>query len=51
MAFLIIVPVFVLIAIEPASILFLLATIYVVSGPILTLILLRRHRVARKDAR
>ena len=51
MAFLIIVPVFVLIAIEPASILFLLAIIYMISGPIFTLILLHRHRVARKDAR
>ena len=50
-AFLIIVPIFVLVAIEPASILFLLAAIYVVSGPIFTLILLRRHRAARKDAR
>ena len=49
--FLIIVPVFVLIAIEPALILFLLAIIYAISGPIFTLILLRRHRVARKDAR
>ena len=51
MAFLIIVPVFVLIAIEPASILFLLAIIYAISGPIFTLILLHRHRAARKDAR
>ena len=51
MAFLIIVPVFVLIAIEPASILFLLAIIYTISGPIFTLILLHRHRAARKDAR
>ena len=50
-AFLIIVPIFVLVAIEPASILFLLAAIYVVSGPIFTLILLRRHRAARKNAR
>ena len=49
--FLIIVPIFVLVAIEPASILFLLAAIYVVSGPIFTLILLRRHRAARKNAR
>ncbi len=49
--FLIIVPVFVLIAIEPALILFFLAMIYAISGPIYTLILLRRHRVARKDAR
>lgn len=51
MAFLIIVPVFVLIAIEPASVLFLLAIIYIISGPIFTIILLHRHRVARKDAR
>ena len=50
-AFLIIVPVFVLIAIEPSSILFFLAMIYAISGPIFTLILLRRHRAARKDAR
>ena len=49
--FLIIVPVFVLIAIEPALILFFLAIIYAISGPIYTLKLLRRHRVARKDAR
>ena len=49
--FLIIVPVFVLIAIEPALILFLLAIIYAISGPIFTLILLRRHRMTRKDAR
>tara|TARA_B100000586_G_C20086249_1_gene417786 strand:+ start:901 stop:1635 length:735 start_codon:yes stop_codon:yes gene_type:complete len=51
MAFLIIVPVFVLIAIEPASVLFLLAISYTISGPIFTLILLHRHRAARKDAR
>ena len=49
--FLIIVPVFVLFAIEPALILFFLAIIYAISGPIFTLILLRRHRMARKDAR
>lgn len=48
MAILIVVPVFVLIAIEPPLILFLLATIYAVSGPILTLVLLRKHREARK---
>ena len=51
MAFLIIVPIFVLIAIEPASILFLLAITYTISGPIFTLLLLHRHRAARKDAR
>ena len=49
--FLIIVPVFFLIAVETALVLFLLAMIYAVSGPVMTLILLRKHRVARKDAR
>ena len=48
MAVLIVVPVFVLIAVEPPLVLFLLATIYAVSGPILTLVLLRKHREARK---
>ena len=51
MAFLIIVPIFVLIAIKPALVLFLLAMSYIISGPIFTLILLHRHRAARKDAR
>ena len=49
--FLIIVPVFFLIAVETALVLFLLAMIYAVSGPVMTLILLRKHRAARKDAR
>lgn len=48
MAVLIVIPVFVLIAIEPSLVLFLLATIYAISGPILTLFLIRRHREARK---
>jgi CDP-diacylglycerol---serine O-phosphatidyltransferase len=48
MAVLIVVPVFVLIAIEPSLVLFLLATFYAVSGPILTLFLIRKHREARK---
>ena len=51
MAFLIIVPIFVLIAIKPALVLLLLAMSYIISGPIFTLILLHRHRAARKDAR
>ena len=41
--FLIIVPVFFLIAVETALVLFLLAMIYAVSGPVMTLILLRKH--------
>ena len=49
--FLIIVPVFFLIAVETALVLFLLAMIYAVSGPVMTLILLRKHRVDRKDER
>ncbi len=48
MAVLVIVPIFVLIAIEPPIVLFLLATIYAISGPILTLVTLRKHREARK---
>lgn len=45
---LVIVMIFVLIAIEPPLVLFLLALIYAVSGPVLTLIYIRRHRAARK---
>lgn len=48
MAVFIIVPVFVLLAIEPPLILFLLAAIYAISGPILTLLTLRKHRASRK---
>ena len=50
-AFLIIVPVFFLIAVETALVLFLMAVVYASSGPVITLILLRKHRAARKDAR
>lgn len=45
---LVIVMIFVLIASEPPLVLFLLALIYAVSGPVLTLIFIRRHRAARK---
>ncbi|MEJ2094230.1 MAG: CDP-diacylglycerol--serine O-phosphatidyltransferase [Gammaproteobacteria bacterium] len=45
---LVIVMIFVLIASEPPLVLFLLALIYAVSGPVLTLIYIRRHRAARK---
>jgi CDP-diacylglycerol---serine O-phosphatidyltransferase len=48
MAVLIIVPIFVLIAMEPPLVLFSLAACYVISGPILTLFILRKHREARK---
>ncbi|NIN36993.1 MAG: CDP-diacylglycerol--serine O-phosphatidyltransferase [Gammaproteobacteria bacterium] len=46
---LVIVMIFVLIASEPPLVLFLLALIYAVSGPVLTLIYIRRHRAARKS--
>lgn len=48
MTILIVVTVFVLIAIEPPLVLFLLATLYAISGPILTLFMLRKHREARR---
>jgi CDP-diacylglycerol--serine O-phosphatidyltransferase len=48
MAILVIVPIFVLIAMEPPLVLFLLAASYAISGPILTLLTLRKHREARK---
>jgi CDP-diacylglycerol---serine O-phosphatidyltransferase len=48
MAVIIVVPVFVLIAIEPPIVLFSLAAIYAVSGPILTLLTIRKHKEARR---
>ncbi len=48
MAVLIVVPIFVLVAMEPPLVLFLLAASYVISGPILTLFTLRKHRESRK---
>ncbi len=44
----IVVLVFVLIAIKPPIVLFLLAVIFAISGPVLTLLTLRKHREARK---
>ena len=44
-----IVLVFVFIAIEPPLVLFLISLIYAASGPILTLIQIRKHRAARKQ--
>ncbi len=48
MAVLIVIPVFVLIAVEPPLILCLITLLYAISGPILTLILIRKHRESRK---
>jgi CDP-diacylglycerol--serine O-phosphatidyltransferase len=48
MTVLIVVLVFVLIAIKPPLVLFLLAVIFAVSGPVLTLLTLRKHKEARK---
>jgi len=45
---LIIVLIFVLIASDPPLVLFLMALLYTLSGPVMTLILLRKHRAARK---
>jgi CDP-diacylglycerol--serine O-phosphatidyltransferase len=50
MAVLIVVPVFVLIAVKPPLVLFVLATGYAISGPVLTLLTLRKHREARKTS-
>lgn len=47
---LIIVSIFVLVAIEPPLVLFLLALLYMLSGPVLTLLMLRKHREAKKVA-
>ena len=48
MAVLIVVLVFVLVAIKPPLVLFLIATGYAIAGPIITLLTLRKHREARK---
>ena len=50
MAVLIVVPIFVLIAIQPPLVLFSIATIYAISGPVFTLVMLRKHREARKGS-
>jgi CDP-diacylglycerol--serine O-phosphatidyltransferase len=46
---LVIVLVFVFIASEPPLVLFLISLIYAISGPVLTLVMLRKHRLARKS--
>ena len=48
MAVLIIVAIFVLVAVEPSLVLCVITLLYAVSGPILTLFLLRKHRESRK---
>lgn len=48
MTVLIVVLVFVLIAMKPPLVLFVIASTYVVSGPVLTLLTIRKHREARK---
>jgi len=45
---LIVVMVFVLIAIEPALVLFIMALVYATSGPVLTLLLIRQRRASRR---
>ena len=49
-AVIVVVLIFAFIAIEPPLVLFLIALIYATSGPVLTLMLLRKHRQARKQA-
>ena len=44
---LVIVPVIALVAVRPSLVLFLLALTYAVSGPLMTLVLIRRHRSKR----
>lgn len=48
-AVLIIVCIFVFIASEPPLVLFLLSMVYAVSGPVMTLVMVRKHRAARKS--
>lgn len=48
-AVLIVVCIFVFIASEPPLVLFLLSMVYAVSGPVMTLVMVRKHRAARKS--
>lgn len=50
MTVLIVVLVFVLVAIKPPLVLFVLAVVFAISGPVLTLLTLRKHREARKTS-
>jgi len=50
MTVLIVVLVFVFIAIKPPLVLFTLAVVFAISGPVLTLLTLRKHKEARKSA-
>lgn len=49
-AVLFIIGIFVFIAIQPSLILFVLSSIYAITGPVFTLVILRKHREARKTA-
>jgi CDP-diacylglycerol---serine O-phosphatidyltransferase len=49
MTILMLVLILVLIALRPSIVLFLLAFIYAISGPIMTLLLIRRHRAKRQQ--
>lgn len=49
-AVLLVAGVFALIAIEPPLVLFGMAAVYAVSGPVMTLLMIRRRRLARKTA-
>jgi CDP-diacylglycerol--serine O-phosphatidyltransferase len=47
---LVVVLVFVLVSSDPALVLFALSLLYAVSGPVLTLVFIRRRRAARRAA-
>ncbi len=48
MSVLIVMTVFVLIAVQPPLVLFSMSAVYAVTGPVFTLVMLRKHREARK---
>ena len=48
MSVLIVMTIFVLIAVQPPLVLFTITTVYAVTGPVFTLVMLRKHREARK---
>ena len=45
---LIVVLIFVFVAIRPPLVLFVMSLIYAASGPVMTLVIIRKHRAARK---
>ena len=48
MSVLIVMTIFVLIAVQPPLVLFTIAAVYAITGPVFTLVMLRKHREARK---